>query len=315
MQDQLPPFDGHLARQAVEAELGRPVEEMFAAFDTDPLPRRPSRRFTAPNWATGGMSPSKFCALGSIRLRPRSRSGPLGGSKIESARPDLRRLKPVEAIDTIIQSVEIEMDLHFEAAAADELRENFSDEPRFSVPDVDWAHTGRRVTTEWIDAAPVNELDLEKLPPGDAEDIVANTARSFSCRSFETAFSMPIFIREICSSMMTASFTPSISALWDGWTNHRQSGEMLHGFLTGNIGGRCGAHTRRLRAKRSVDEFAQAARSIAEPILGLPLGEISLASAGPAFRHHGKVSDGSAAAAPVAAENDARRRGLGGGYV
>ena len=37
LQDQLPPFDGHLARQAVEAELGRPVEEMFAAFDTDPI--------------------------------------------------------------------------------------------------------------------------------------------------------------------------------------------------------------------------------------------------------------------------------------
>ena len=55
--------------------------------------------------------------------------------------------------------------------------------------------------------------------------------------------------------------------------------EMLHGFLTGNYQQVAAVHIRAgyVPADQSVDEFAQAARSIAEPILGLPLGEISLA--------------------------------------
>ena len=55
--------------------------------------------------------------------------------------------------------------------------------------------------------------------------------------------------------------------------------EMLHGFLTGNYRQVAAVHVRAgyVPADQSIDEFAQAARSIAEPILGLPLGEISLA--------------------------------------
>ena len=55
--------------------------------------------------------------------------------------------------------------------------------------------------------------------------------------------------------------------------------EMLHGFLTGDYRRVADVHIRAgyVPADQSADEFAQAARSIAEPILGLPLSEISLA--------------------------------------
>ncbi len=55
--------------------------------------------------------------------------------------------------------------------------------------------------------------------------------------------------------------------------------EMLHGFLTGNYKRVAEIHIQAgyVPAHQSADEFAQAARSIAEPIFGLPLSEISLA--------------------------------------
>src|SRR6185503_11151443 len=66
---------------------------------------------------------------------------------IERTQPALRRLKPVEVVETLAQSVELEMDLRFEAAAASELGENFAGDPGFRVPEVDWQRTGRTVLT------------------------------------------------------------------------------------------------------------------------------------------------------------------------
>src|SRR4029077_13438859 len=65
----------------------------------------------------------------------------------ERPRRALRRRKPVEVVETLAQSVELEMDLRFEAAAASELAENFAGDPGFRVPQVDWQRTGRSVLT------------------------------------------------------------------------------------------------------------------------------------------------------------------------
>jgi len=283
LQDRLPPFDGALARQAVEAELGKPVEELFATFDADPIAAASIAQVHRATLADGRHVAVKI-------LRPDievafSRDLDLArwaAVKLENTRPDLRRLKPVEAIDTIIRSVEIEMDLRFEAAAADELRENFADEPRFAVPDVDWAHTSRRVmTTSWIDATPVNELDLSNMRAEDARDIVANFAKIFFLQVFRDGF----FHADLHPGNMFVDDDGVFHAVDFGIMGRLDKrtrqylAEMLHGFLTGNYRQVAAVHIRAgyVPADQSVDEFAQAARSIAEPILGLPLGEISLA--------------------------------------
>ena len=213
------------------------------------------------------------------------------------------------------------MDLRFEAAAADELRENFSDEPRFSVPDVDWAHTGRRVmTTEWIDAAPVNELDLEKLPPGDAEDIVANFAKIFFLQVFRDGF----FHADLHPGNMFIDDDGVFHAIDFGIMGRLDKrtrqylAEMLHGFLTGNYQQVAAVHIRAgyVPADQSVDEFAQAARSIAEPILGLPLGEISSHVCWPSFSASRKSFRWKRSRSSCCCRKRCSSpKGLGGGYV
>ncbi|MGB0632066.1 MAG: 2-polyprenylphenol 6-hydroxylase [Alphaproteobacteria bacterium] len=283
LQDRLPPFDGTLAQQAIEAELGKPVEDLFATFETHAIAAASIAQVHRATLADGMQVAVKI-------LRPDIEAAfardldlaRWAAEKLENARPELRRLKPVEAIDTIIRSVEIEMDLRFEAAAADELRENFSDEPRFSVPDVDWAHTSRRVmTTGWIDATPVNELDLGNMPAAEAQDIVANFAKIFFLQVFRDGF----FHADLHPGNMFVDDDGVFHAVDFGIMGRLDKptrqylAEMLHGFLTGNYRQVAAVHIRAgyVPADQSVDEFAQAARSIAEPILGLPLGEISLA--------------------------------------
>ena len=67
---------------------------------------------------------------------------------IERTQPRLKRLKPVEVVQTFAATVSVEMDLRLEAASAAELRQNFAGDPTYRVPDIDWRRTAKRAMTQ-----------------------------------------------------------------------------------------------------------------------------------------------------------------------
>lgn len=282
LQDNLPPFDGAQARAAIEVELGKPIADVFASFDDTAIAAASIAQVHKATTAEGETVAVKILRPGIEAAFARDLDlARWTAQRVESLRPELRRLRPVDAVDTIVRSVEIEMDLRFEAAAADELRQNFEGDPTFSVPGVDWLRTGRRVmTTEWIDAIPMNELDIDASGI-DREAVVANFARAFFLQVFRDGFFHAdlhpgnIFIDD---EGVVHAVDFGIMGRLDRRTRQYLA-EMLHGFLTGDYKRVADVHIRAgyVPADQSADEFAQAARSIAEPILGLPLSEISLA--------------------------------------
>tara|TARA_R110000868_G_scaffold11751_18_gene57440 strand:- start:1141 stop:2688 length:1548 start_codon:yes stop_codon:yes gene_type:complete len=282
LQDDLPAFDGSDARAAIAAELGRPVDDLFASFDDTAIAAASIAQVHKAVTPDGDTVAIKVLRPGIEAAFARDLElARWAAYRFENLRPDLRRLRPVEAVNTIIRSVEIEMDLRFEAAAADELRENFDGDPTFSVPAVDWLRTGRRVmTTAWIDATPMNDLNADALGP-DRETIVANFARAFFLQVFRDGF----FHADLHPGNIFVDDDGVIHAVDFGIMGRldrrtrQYLAEMLHGFLTGDYRRVADVHIRAgyVPADQSADEFAQAARSIAEPILGLPLSEISLA--------------------------------------
>jgi ubiquinone biosynthesis protein len=136
------------------------------------------------------------------------------------------------------------------------------------------------MTTAWIDATPMNKID-RNAKGFDRETIVANFAQAFFLQVFRDGF----FHADLHPGNIFVDAEGVIHAVDFGIMGRldRQTrqylAEMLHGFLTGNYKRVADIHIQAgyVPANQSADEFAQAARSIAEPIFGLPLSDISLA--------------------------------------
>ncbi len=282
LQDDLPPFSGAAARAAVEEELQAPLDSLFARFDDTPVAAASIAQVHFAETDEGDPVAVKVLRPGVETAFHRDLDMFRWSARVlERARPDLARLKPREAVETIAQSVELEMDLRFEAAAAAEMADNFAGDDSFRVPAVDWARTGARVlTTERIDGIPVNDLDAIQAAGIEPRQIVENAARAFFNQVFRDGF----FHADLHPGNLFVLPDGAIGAVDFGIMGRvdvktrRTLGEMLLAFLTRDYRRAAEVHFDAgwVPRDRSVDAFTQACRSIAEPILDKPQNEISV---------------------------------------
>jgi ubiquinone biosynthesis protein len=283
LQDRVPPFPAAAARAIITAELGQPVEQLFASFTDEPV-------------AAASIAQVHFAVTGSGAevavkvLRPGvetqfARDIALFywlAEGIERLVPSLRRLRMVDSVKAFEDSVTMEMDLRFEAAAAAEMSENFADDPTFTIPAIDWQRTARRVlTSERIHGVSIDEVEALKAAGHDLVAIVEKAADAF----FNMVFRDGFFHADMHPGNLFVGKDGQLIAVDFGITGRvdketrRFLGEMLIGFLNGNYRRVAEVHFEAgfVPPDKSVDAFSQACRSFAEPILGRPLHEISIA--------------------------------------
>jgi len=283
LQDSLPPFPVAQARATIEAEFGKPMDELFRQFDDVPV-------------AAASIAQVHFAITHDERevavkvLRPDieeafARDVDLMfwvAELVETAKPEYRRLRPLEMVRTLAKSIEMEMDLRFEAAAAAELQENFTDNDSFSVPVVDWPLTGQKVlTTERVYGIPIDDITALRAAGHDTNEILQKSANAFFLQVFRDGF----FHADMHPGNMFVRADGGLAAVDFGIMGRldsktrRHLGELLLSFLTRNYRRTAEIHFEAgwIPADQSVDTFTQACRSIAEPILDLPQNEISIA--------------------------------------
>ncbi len=283
LQYRLQPFPAAQAREILEAELDRPLGELFAHFDAEPVAAASIAQVHRARTPEGIDVAVKI-------LRPDieerfARDLDLFewiAETMEWAAPWTERFRPVETVRLFRQTVEVEMDLRFEAAAAAELAENFVGDPGFRISEVDWSRTtGRVMTSAWIEGCRIDNRERLAEYGLDPTALLAESAAVFFNQVFRDGFFHADMhpgnmLVEPSGVLVPVDF--GIMGRLDLPTRFYLA-DMLTGFLNGNWRSVAEIHFRMgfLPPHQSVDLFTKACRSIGEPLLDKPLHEVSVA--------------------------------------
>jgi ubiquinone biosynthesis protein len=280
LQDRLPSFPAAEARATVAEELGRPLEALFSSFEGEPVAAASIAQVHLAVTSEGELVAVKVLRPGIEAAIERDLDFVLWLAEwAERTQPQLRRYRPIEMVETLRVSTRREMDLRLEAAAAAEFAENCAQDEGFRVPRVDWRRTARRVVTfERVTGLRVERQAL--LEAGlDPDAILANAARVLFNQVFRDGF----FHGDMHPGNMLIAPTGEIIAMDFGimgrldLATRRHLAEILMGFLSRDYRSVATVffHLGFVPREQDRDAFTQACRAIGEPILGLPLSEIS----------------------------------------
>ena len=283
LQDRLPPFDSAIAKQTIEDELGDSIENLFEQFDDE--------AFAAASIAQVHFATTKEGNDVAVKvLRPnvaaqfaRDIAMLMWLARIaEAKRPHWRKkFKPVAVVETFEATINIELDMRFEAAAADELRFNTKNDSYFYVPEVDWKRTsGRVLTTERIRGFHASDAEGMTKAGIDITKVTEHAASAFFNQVFRDGFFHADMHPGNLFVLPDGRLAPVDFGIMGRIDRDSQIylAEILYGFLKEDYMHVARVHRDAGYIPQHIDlgQFAQACMAVGKPILDKPLNEISV---------------------------------------
>ncbi|MEM6534670.1 MAG: AarF/UbiB family protein [Pseudomonadota bacterium] len=281
LKDKLPPFSMAQAQKALEAEFGTPEAKALFPDLSDPIAAASIAQVHKMPTGEGPRAVKilrpKVETLITRELRAMKRAA----RTIETISVESRRLEPVAFTETVAASMMRELDLRLEAGGADELRQLRTDEAFFVIPAVDWDRSGQRIlTTDWIDGIPLTDPGALDTAGLDRAALANRVTRGF----LSHAIGHGVFHADMHEGNLIVMPDGRLG-LVDfgligriGFNERRFLAEILWGFLNRDYVRVSEVHFEAgyVPANQSVGDFAQALRSVGEPIHGKDASQVSM---------------------------------------
>lgn len=282
LQDNLPPFPAQEAKQIIASELERPLSSLFSSFEETPVGAASIAQVHRALTTEGTPVAVKVVRpdIEAQFQRDLNFMRWLAGWLSRHV-PSSRRLRLDEVVETLAQSARLEIDLRLEAAAAAELAELVTEDEGLNVPAIDWQRTSQHVMTlQWVEGIPLSRATEADLNLHDRRLMATRLIRGF----FRHVFHYGYFHADLHPGNLFLTPEGSLTFVDFGIMGRLDKESRL--YLAGQISAFLDRDYHRMAelhfdagyvpASQNVAAFAQACRSIGEPVLGRPLQEISI---------------------------------------
>ena len=283
LQDKLPPFSLSEAREMIKKDLGN---EMFNSIInlSEPIAAASIAQVHRAQINESGVIKDVAIKI----LRPNIKkifneeidALILLAFLIESFIKKTKRLKLVEVFYLLKEITNLEMDLRFEAAAANEYAENTKNDSGFSVPKIYWNFTSENVMTlDWIDGISIRENEKLINKNIDTKKIASDLIQHFLRHAIRDGF----FHADMHQGNIFVDNSGQIVPIDFGIMgrldklSQRFLAEILFGFIKRDYKKVAEVHLAAGLVPKEVpvNDLAQALRSIGEPIFGQSVKDIS----------------------------------------
>ena len=282
LQDKLPAFSTKVAKKTVEDELEIDVDDVFADFSEPVAAASIAQVHKATLRETGEAVAIKV-------LRPNIEAAfrkdidafYLAARMIEFIAPATRRLHPMEVIKHFEGVVLGELDLRLETAAAAEFAANTAKDASFTVPEVKWFLSSRRVMTlEWAEGLPSGDVAAIDAAGHDRKQLAASVLAMFLQHALRDGYfhaDMHQGNLKVAPDGRLVALDFGIMGRIDEYTR-RVYAEIIFGFIRKDYKRVAEVHFEAgyVPADQDVDEFARALRAVGEPIFGMDASRISM---------------------------------------
>lgn len=287
LQDRVPPFGSDIAIAAVERALGRPVAELFDAFEETPLAAASIAQVHAARLKSGEEVVVKILRPGMHEIIERDLAVLEALAVLANDYwKDARRLRPIELVAEYRKTILDELDLMREAGNAAQLKRNFAGSPLLYVPAVYWDYCRTNVMVmERIHGVVISRIEELKSRGTNIQRLAENGVEIFFTQVFRHNFFHADMHPGNIFVQLDDPGNPRYAAVDFGIVGTLQPrdqhylAENFLAFFERDYARVAALHIESGWVPRSarVDELESAVRTVCEPIFNKPLKEISFA--------------------------------------